>query len=268
MNNEKVQKSNKALWLPVLALLSIQLAIAQDKEKIEPILKARPETVPSNITISGTSGRQGPQLSILENDPNDFARIQMQNSESARFWHIAAHLSDIDAESRLNFYSSGVGWDVLSLTGDGRVGIANPNPTERLEINGNEKVNGNLVVNGKLIRPGTNDINMLPYAMGKVDVSLRGDIVDVLYGTNNFTVRRFLPGIFCISIEGLNPATDRWIGFANLACQSMQGEHADFFAACGALTSCPGQFMVMISLTNVGGREFVNNSFQFVVYKL
>ncbi len=88
----------------------------------------------AKLDIRYTSGNPGPTLLLFEENPFGFARIQFQNASGNKFWHMAGHIDDVtDANSRLNFYHS-VNGDLMSLTGDGKVGIGTLNPTEKLTI--------------------------------------------------------------------------------------------------------------------------------------
>ncbi len=90
-------------------------------------------TPTAKMEINHNSTVAEPQALLYEND-NDFARLSFKNNQGSDFWSVAGFLSSTSANSRLNFYSSQVGADVLSLTGNGYVGVGTSSPTARLEV--------------------------------------------------------------------------------------------------------------------------------------
>lgn len=80
-----------------------------------------PTTVRENSTITQ------PQLLIDESD-NDYARIMFEtNGSSTKNWTIAARTTATNSGDLLNFYHNVTG-DIVSIVGDGSVGIMNTNP--------------------------------------------------------------------------------------------------------------------------------------------
>lgn len=74
-----------------------------------------------NIPFNSTVAK--PHFALYETDANDFARIMFQNGSSLTDnWQIAGLISTTSANSKLNFYNSVAG-DVMSLSGNGIVGI-------------------------------------------------------------------------------------------------------------------------------------------------
>ncbi len=73
-----------------------------------------------------------PHIRLFEN-ANDYARISFQNSSGNKFWSIAGLNNANTANERLNFYHSSTG-DIVSMTGDGMVGIRTINPGARLHL--------------------------------------------------------------------------------------------------------------------------------------
>ncbi|MEO0788970.1 MAG: tail fiber domain-containing protein [Bacteroidota bacterium] len=76
-----------------------------------------------------------PQIK-LEEVGNDFARLEFTNSAANSFWHIAGLPASSPANARLNLFyspSGGTGFDRMTLTGDGELGV-NGTPTARLEL--------------------------------------------------------------------------------------------------------------------------------------
>lgn len=72
---------------------------------------------------------------LLYQTNNDFARLQFQNANGDEFWHIAGYTSPNHVNSRLNFWYNDIG-NVMSITGEGKVGILNYSPAYALDVNG------------------------------------------------------------------------------------------------------------------------------------
>lgn len=85
-----------------------------------------------NSTISS------PQITLYE-DELDYARLGFRNSEGSNYWHVAATLNTDVNFDRLNFYNSRAG-DVMSLIGNGRVGIGVWDANQKLDVNGKLKI--------------------------------------------------------------------------------------------------------------------------------
>lgn len=70
---------------------------------------------------------------------NDFARIGLYNDSTTKFWEIAAQPNIVDSLARFNVFNSSSG-NLLTVTGDGNMGIKSANPTAELEVNGFTKL--------------------------------------------------------------------------------------------------------------------------------
>ncbi|MBK8847671.1 MAG: hypothetical protein IPO27_14455 [Bacteroidetes bacterium] len=81
----------------------------------------------------------GTQNIKVQETANDFARIGMYNDSTTKFWEIAAQPNAVDSLARFNVYNSSTG-ALLTVTGDGNVGIKSANPTAELEVNGFTKL--------------------------------------------------------------------------------------------------------------------------------
>lgn len=93
-------------------------------------------TPAAKLDIRHTSSVSSPTLLLYDDNALNYARLQLQNASGNKFWHVAGYIDDVtDANSRLNFFHS-VNGDVLSLTGDGKVGIGTLNPSSPLHIRG------------------------------------------------------------------------------------------------------------------------------------
>ncbi len=71
----------------------------------------------------------------LHETANDYARLEFSNTNTARRWHIAGYIGGTQAGDRLNIWNSGQG-DILSVTGDGKVGIGTRAPQNVLHVVG------------------------------------------------------------------------------------------------------------------------------------
>jgi hypothetical protein len=82
------------------------------------------------LDILHVSSLSSPTLTLIDSSASGFARLEFSNLSNpiSHFWHIAARNDNNLTAERLNIYNSRKG-DVVSITGDGRVGIgtlANP----------------------------------------------------------------------------------------------------------------------------------------------
>lgn len=77
-----------------------------------------------------------PQLLLVQSNQNDYSRIRFSNSRipSTRYWDIASFTAGAaPANDRLDFWNKGKG-SVLTLTGDGNIGINNSSPKTALSF--------------------------------------------------------------------------------------------------------------------------------------
>lgn len=108
-------------------------------------------TPAAKLDIRHTSSISDPTLLLYDNSPSNYARLQLQNASGNKFWHVAGYIDDVtNANSRLNFFHSVTG-DVMSLTGDGKVGIGTINPSSKLHIKGGAAEKIKLEGNGNSI---------------------------------------------------------------------------------------------------------------------
>jgi hypothetical protein len=96
---------------------------------------------------------EGAQLLLFENE-GDYARLRFANSlynaaTHNKYWDIAARTNTaLDGTGDyMQFYKRGLG-DILTLRGDGNVGIGVSNPAWKLDVNGSMRLNGRFYVNG------------------------------------------------------------------------------------------------------------------------
>lgn len=87
-----------------------------------------------------------PNLFINETEPGDYARIRMSNPTPGQFWEIDALNTGVAATEMFHIWN-GINGALLSIRGDGNVGMGNTNPTQRLDVAGNIKFSGALMPN-------------------------------------------------------------------------------------------------------------------------
>lgn len=99
----------------------------------------------NSFLLSGSLN--GAHLLLNESGSTDYARLRFTNSSfnsatNNRYWDIAAKIGTSNSLDEMNFYSRQFG-NVLSLSGDGKVGILTTAPGAALEVNGFTKLGNN-----------------------------------------------------------------------------------------------------------------------------
>ena len=99
-------------------------------------------TSPSNtLDVQSTNASGQLKITKLSGGADNFCRLNLHNSTAAYF-QLAANPSVTDASSTLNIFTSGAGSNIMTLLGNGNVGIG-ASPTEKLTVIGN--VRGEIV---------------------------------------------------------------------------------------------------------------------------
>lgn len=75
----------------------------------------------AKMEIYHNSSLSEPHLQLHENG-NDYARIRFQNNNGSNYWAIHGYLASNVRNDRLNFWN-GTNGDILTLAGDGRLGL-------------------------------------------------------------------------------------------------------------------------------------------------
>lgn len=93
-------------------------------------------TTPSaklHVTSDGATGSQN--IKMTETG-TDYSRLGFYNGGTTKFWETAAYSDPVDSLSRFHIFNSST-INLLTVAGNGRIGISNSNPTVPLSFNGN-----------------------------------------------------------------------------------------------------------------------------------
>jgi hypothetical protein len=122
----------KYLITNLFLLLFINITIAQN-------VGIGTDTPDASLELRANSSLSDPQLLISENG-NDYARINFDNNNGSNYWTIAAYIASNHRNDRLNFWN-GTGGDVMTITGDGEVGIGvGISPKTTLHVGNGQRV--------------------------------------------------------------------------------------------------------------------------------
>ncbi|MBP7496721.1 MAG: collagen-like protein [Bacteroidales bacterium] len=122
------------------------------------------------LNIKYSSNMDNPQL-MLSEESNSFSRLTFNNSTPNAAWTIAALNSDNYVNDKINFYNNRIG-DLMTLTGEGKLGINNTNPTAELDLNGNIKIVNGSEGAGKVL---TSDVSGLASWQEPASTGISGD---------------------------------------------------------------------------------------------
>jgi hypothetical protein len=89
----------------------------------------------AKLHISHNSNGGNPQLLLSETESSDFSRINFKNTSTSNWYGIAAKPAANSTDAVLNFYYNGTG-NIMSVKGDGNVGIGTTTPVNKLEVCG------------------------------------------------------------------------------------------------------------------------------------
>lgn len=202
----------------------------------------------AKFDVFHNSTATSPQLMISENENGGFGRISFRSvGVDDKYWTIASRTQATDASSQFNFYyfNGTSGQDIVSVNGNGNVGIGTTAPAQKLDVN------GNIRTTGEINRSATGNANMIPICYGNINES--GAINT---GTGNFTVTRTSTGNFEITITGEAFLFSNYIVNTNIV-----GTGTSTFS------SVDGKLLIRTYDILVSGTVSANKSFSFTVYK-
>lgn len=78
-------------------------------------------SIDAKTEVFHNSSLSDPHLLLHENG-NDYARVNFRNNNGSNYWSIASYIASNVRNDRLNFWNGTTG-DVMTITGDGEVGI-------------------------------------------------------------------------------------------------------------------------------------------------
>ena len=86
----------------------------------------------ARLHVKSNSATGWPQILVEERDSLDYSRISFMNKGCSKFWTAAAHSeTSVDSLSFFNIYNSST-FNLLTIKGNGNVGIGNSSPTSKL----------------------------------------------------------------------------------------------------------------------------------------
>ncbi|WP_341224459.1 hypothetical protein [uncultured Arcticibacterium sp.] len=86
-----------------------------------------------HIYTNGTTAV--PQLRLTENNNGDGARITFSNFSSSNDWTLYGKTNDVASNAYFNIFNSSASGNILTVRGDGKVGILNSDPTLPFHVN-------------------------------------------------------------------------------------------------------------------------------------
>ncbi len=87
----------------------------------------------ATLNVVNQSTLTNPQLNLQDDASGNFSRLQFSNTGISKYWHLAGLSMNDSTQARLNFYYKGIG-NIMSIAGDGKVGIGTTNPQTALHI--------------------------------------------------------------------------------------------------------------------------------------
>jgi hypothetical protein len=104
------------------------------------------------VHLESNSGATTPNLLIRETENTDYTRLRFDNTTPGRLWEIATINNPVATNEYFQVWHTN--GNLLSLRGDGNLGVGVSNPTEKLEVAGNLKFTGSLNPGGNSGTPG------------------------------------------------------------------------------------------------------------------
>ncbi len=202
----------------------------------------------AKFDIFHNSQGTSPQLMISENENGGFGRISFRSvGVDGKYWTIASRSQATDATSQFNFYyfNGTSGQDIVSVNGNGNVGIGTTSPAQKLDVAGNIRTTGE--INGS----ATGNANLIPICYGNVTTA---GVINI--GTGNFSVTRTSAGNYEITITGENFLFSNYIVNTNITGQGTS-----------TFSSVDGKLLIRTYDILVSGLVSSDKNFTFTVYK-
>jgi hypothetical protein len=98
---------------------------------------------------------------LLDSSTNAMPVIALKNRGGSDYWQLRGIISQGDPSATYLDFASQAGIR-MTLTGEGRLGLGNSNPSERLDVTGNVRISG------EVNRTATGAANLVPVAYGTV----------------------------------------------------------------------------------------------------
>lgn len=135
---------------------------------------------------------------LLEESGTDYARINFTNTASSRYWAIAGLVTGTSSGELLNMYHSVTG-DIVSVRGDGRVGIRTTAPATTLHVNGTTRTNVLEITGADIAEKFPVNEEVKPGMVVAIDPNNKGElclargaynrkVAGVVSGANNLSV--------------------------------------------------------------------------------
>lgn len=160
--------------------------------------------IKSNSTVTDAN------LAIWEDDTADKARISFNNGVASKYWNISGRTTtsaspDLD-KFAITHFSNG---DILTVSGDKRVGINIGNPAAELDVNGSIKVQGNIIANAVAGANGQvlqSDGTKVVWGYGTIGLYNNTLFADQGATANNITTEFALDGLNNLSFTTTKPS--------------------------------------------------------------
>jgi len=104
-------------------------------------------TPDGKMHIKYNSGVGNPHLMLEEASSTDGGRITFKNAGTTKFWDLWGYPHATNADANFNIYYSGIG-NILSIQGNGNVGIGTTSPDNKLDVMGIIRANEVIVETG------------------------------------------------------------------------------------------------------------------------
>jgi hypothetical protein len=95
----------------------------------------------ATLDVASGGGSATPQARIYQTNGADYGRLRFGSvATGSSWWDVGAFLTGTASDERLNFWNQAAGINVMSLSGNGNVGIGTINPSSALDVQGYTKL--------------------------------------------------------------------------------------------------------------------------------